>query len=51
MTLGDETLDIIARAYAEDLGPNGDLTSQAVISPGQRSHAVVVAREGGCIAR
>ena len=50
MTLGDETLDIIARAYAEDLGPNGDLTSQAVISPGQRSHAVVVAREGGCIA-
>lgn len=42
--------DIIARAYREDLGESGDLTSTATIPPDHRSRAGFVVRTTGCVA-
>lgn len=42
--------DVIARAYEEDLGDTGDLTTLATIPPGHRSVAKIVARAPGCVA-
>lgn len=50
MTVPSGTLDLIDRAYAEDLGAAGDITTAAVIDPADTSTAAVVAREAGCIA-
>lgn len=50
MNLPAGTRQVIERAYAEDLGDRGDVTTQAVIAPSLRSVADVVAREPGCIA-
>ena len=41
---------MIARAYEEDLGDTGDLTTLATIPPGHRSVAKIVARAPGCVA-
>jgi len=41
---------VIARAYEEDLGDTGDLTTLATIPPGHRSVAKIVARAPGCVA-
>ena len=50
MTLPKGTAELIARAYAEDLGIEGDITSQAVIDDARQSTAVLVARTAGTIA-
>ena len=50
MTLPKGTAELIARAYAEDLGTAGDITSQAVISGARQSTAVLVARTAGTTA-
>ena len=41
---------LVAAALAEDLGKNGDVTSQAIISPQHRAKAVLRARDGGVLA-
>ena len=41
---------MIARAYAEDLGEAGDVTSMATIPSDHRSIANIVVRSSGCIA-
>jgi nicotinate-nucleotide pyrophosphorylase (carboxylating) len=41
--------DVIRRALAEDVG-RGDVTTQATIAPGTRSHARLVAHQAGVIA-
>ncbi|MGI9439528.1 MAG: carboxylating nicotinate-nucleotide diphosphorylase [Parvibaculales bacterium] len=41
---------LVADALAEDLGKNGDVTSQAIISPQHRAKAVLRARDGGVLA-
>ena len=45
-----DTADVIERAYAEDLGDQGDVTSLSVIDPLQTNRADLIARERGCIA-
>jgi nicotinate-nucleotide pyrophosphorylase (carboxylating) len=44
------TAELIAIAYAEDLGEIGDITTSAVIDPRLESSADLVARQAGCIA-
>jgi nicotinate-nucleotide pyrophosphorylase len=41
--------ELIRRAFEEDF-PYGDITSEALIGPGQRSKAVLIAKEDGVIA-
>ena len=41
---------LVAAALDEDLGKNGDVTSQAIISPQHRAKAVLRARDGGVLA-
>ncbi len=41
---------LIDLALAEDLGPTGDLTSEAVIDPAIRAQVAIVARETGVLA-
>jgi nicotinate-nucleotide pyrophosphorylase (carboxylating) len=41
---------IIARAYREDLGDRGDITSRAVVAASHRARASLVARQAGCVA-
>jgi nicotinate-nucleotide pyrophosphorylase (carboxylating) len=41
---------LLRRALEEDLGLAGDLTTNAVVPPGERLAGRVVARRGGCIA-
>ena len=50
MTLLVELEGLIERAYAEDLGDIGDVTTRAVIDPERRGTASVVAREAGTVA-
>lgn len=50
MTSPEATAELIARAYAEDLGTEGDITSQAVIDETRRSTAILVARTAGTVA-
>ena len=50
-TLPPGLLEQLTRAaLAEDLGRAGDLTSQAVVPPEARAHAVIAAREPGVVA-
>jgi nicotinate-nucleotide pyrophosphorylase (carboxylating) len=42
--------DIVRRALLEDLGRAGDVTTDAVVSPGRNGRAVVVARAAGRVA-
>jgi nicotinate-nucleotide pyrophosphorylase (carboxylating) len=47
----EQTLDVVQRALAEDLGPQGlDVTSVATIPAGQRDAADLVARADGVVA-
>lgn len=48
--LPSSTPEVIARAYAEDLGDLGDITSIATIPEGHRSAANFIVREQGCVA-
>ncbi len=41
---------LVTRALAEDLGAQGDVTTQALVPPGTRARAVVRARRAGVIA-
>jgi nicotinate-nucleotide pyrophosphorylase (carboxylating) len=50
MSVPPGTAALIERAYAEDLGDIGDITTAAVIDPDHRSRAEIVARQAGCIA-
>ncbi|HSJ72535.1 MAG TPA: carboxylating nicotinate-nucleotide diphosphorylase [Acidimicrobiia bacterium] len=50
MSLPRGTAELIANAYAEDLGELGDITTAAVIDPRLESSADLVARQAGCIA-
>ena len=50
MSVPPGTAALIERAYAEDLGDIGDITTAAVIDPDHRCRAEIVAREAGCIA-
>jgi nicotinate-nucleotide pyrophosphorylase (carboxylating) len=50
VSLPTGTADLIERAFAEDLGDTGDITTAAVIDPDHRSRAEIVARQPGCIA-
>ncbi len=50
MKLDTDVAELIARAYEEDLGERGDVTTLAVVAAGHRSRANVVAREPGCVA-
>ncbi|MDP9022769.1 MAG: carboxylating nicotinate-nucleotide diphosphorylase [Actinomycetota bacterium] len=51
---GDETARglrrVVVRALAEDLGPLGDLTSQACVPPQQHATARIVSRQPGVVA-
>ncbi len=42
--------DLIARAFDEDLGSAGDLTSESIFGPDHRSSARLVARQAGVLA-
>jgi nicotinate-nucleotide pyrophosphorylase (carboxylating) len=50
VSLPASTSEVIARAYAEDLGDVGDVTTLATIPEHHRSVAHVVARVPGCMA-
>ncbi len=50
MSLPRGTAELIALAYAEDLGEIGDITTAAVIDPHHESSADLVTRQAGCIA-
>jgi len=41
---------VVRRGLAEDLGRAGDITTDAIISPEQRSRALIAAREAGVVA-
>jgi nicotinate-nucleotide pyrophosphorylase (carboxylating) len=41
---------IVREALAEDLGRAGDITTDAIIAPEQRSRAIIAAREAGVVA-
>ena len=41
---------VVRRSLDEDIGPGGDVTSRAVISPDATTHAHIVARERGVLA-
>jgi len=41
---------VVRRSLEEDIGPGGDVTSRAVISPDATARAHIVAREGGVLA-
>ena len=43
-------VEVVGRALSEDLGPNGDITSDSVIPEGSVSRGVFVARSEGVIA-
>jgi nicotinate-nucleotide pyrophosphorylase (carboxylating) len=42
--------DLVRRALMEDLGRAGDITTDAIVLPGQRATAVLVARKAGRVA-
>ena len=46
----DTDLDLVAMAYAEDLGNPGDITTNAIVPAEARTNAIVVARSPGCVA-
>lgn len=50
MTLPAGTSELIARAYADDLGATGDVTTESVIEIEARATGDVVARTRGCVA-
>jgi len=45
-----QTRRLVKAALAEDLGSRGDITTQALVPPGARAHARIVAREPGILA-
>lgn len=49
-SLPPEAVDVVARAYEEDLADIGDVTTLATIPHDHRSVANFVARAGGCLA-
>jgi nicotinate-nucleotide pyrophosphorylase (carboxylating) len=42
--------EAVKAALAEDLGLAGDITTNAIIAPDARAHAVIAARKAGCVA-
>ena len=48
MTLSNEVQDLIARAFAEDVGA-GDLTTEAVVDPGRRARGSIEQKEAGAL--
>lgn len=50
LAIPSSAADVIARAYEEDLGEAGDVTSIATIPTDHRSLANIVVRASGCIA-
>ncbi len=45
----DAVAEIVERALAEDLGPDGDLTTVAIVAPEIRAEAAFVARQDGVL--
>ena len=43
-------IDLVRRALVEDLGRAGDITTDAIVLPGQSAAATLVARKAGRVA-